>query len=136
MPIMERTDRIANGGYEADMETISGKRAVRAIRSKRFCAAAVLLLIVLLASACGGRERFLETEKTYPIWVEVKKHFDHTDSDTLLFFRNDGTLRLGCLIAINDSVDVESRIVEWEQIVKPLTLLGHMDKAGTICRKL
>jgi hypothetical protein len=73
-------------------------------------------------------DKFLETEKTYPIWEEVKEHFDHTDSDTLLFFRNDGTLRLGCLIAIANSIDVESHIEEWEQIVRPFTMLGHMDK--------
>ncbi|RAV21365.1 hypothetical protein [Paenibacillus contaminans] len=72
--------------------------------------------------------KFLETELTYPIWQEVKSHFDHTDSDTLLFIRNSGTLGLGCLIAIADPVDVEAHIGEWEQIVKPFTMLGHMDK--------
>lgn len=73
-------------------------------------------------------DMFLETEKTYPIWEKAKEHFDQTDSDTFLFFRNDGTLRLGCLIAIANSIDVESHIDEWEQIVKPFTMLGHMDK--------
>jgi hypothetical protein len=37
-------------------------------------------------------------------------------------------LRLGCLIAIAHSIDVESHIDEWEQIVRPFTMLGHMDK--------
>lgn len=73
-------------------------------------------------------DKFLETELTYPIWQEVKSHFDHTDSDTLLFFRNSGKLELGCLIAIAGSVDVEPHIEEWEQIVKPFTMLGHIDK--------
>jgi hypothetical protein len=66
---------------------------------------------------------FLETERTYPIWEKVKEHFDHSDSDTLLFFRNEGSFRLGCLIAIANSIDVESHINEWEQIVRPFTML-------------
>jgi hypothetical protein len=73
-------------------------------------------------------DKFLETELTYPIWQEVKSHFDHSDSDTLLFFRNSGKLELGCLIAIAGSVGVEPHIAEWEQIVKPFTMLGHIDK--------
>ncbi|MFD0590593.1 hypothetical protein ACFQZE_21630 [Paenibacillus sp. GCM10027627] len=73
-------------------------------------------------------DKFLETEVTYPIWQEVKKHFDHTDSDTLLFFRNSGKLELGCLIAIAGPVQVEPHLREWEEIVKPFTMLGHIDK--------
>lgn len=73
-------------------------------------------------------DKFLETELTYPTWEQVKSHFDHTDSDTLLFIRNSGKLGLGCLIAIENSVDLEAHLQEWEHIVRPFTMLGHMDK--------
>ena len=72
---------------------------------------------------------FLETEKTYPTWIDVREQFPNGDSDTLLFIRNKGDqLHLGCLIAVSKPVDTQSRIREWEQIVYPLTMLGHMDK--------
>jgi hypothetical protein len=71
----------------------------------------------------------LETAQTYPTWEQAKEKFPHSDSDTLLFFRNRGELlKLGCLIAISQPVDLESRLEEWGQIVYPFTMLGHMDK--------
>jgi hypothetical protein len=73
-------------------------------------------------------DKFLETELTYPTWEQVKSHFDHTDSDTLLFIRNSGKLGLGWLIAIENSIDLEKHMQEWEHIVSPFTMLGHMDK--------
>lgn len=72
---------------------------------------------------------FLETEKTFPTWIDVKEQFPNGDAETLLFIRNKGEqLHLGCLIAVSKPVDTQSRIREWEQIVYPLTMLGHMDK--------
>ncbi|MFD2612228.1 hypothetical protein [Paenibacillus gansuensis] len=71
---------------------------------------------------------FLETEKTYPTWEGARRQFVNGDSDTLLFIRNKGELKLGCLIAINATLDTEARIQEWAQIIYPFTMLGHMDK--------
>lgn len=72
---------------------------------------------------------FLETEKTFPTWIDVKEQFPNGDAETLLFIRNKGDqLHLGCLIAVSKPVDTQSKIREWEQIVYPLTMLGHMDK--------
>jgi hypothetical protein len=71
---------------------------------------------------------FLETELTYPTWEEAKKKYPSSDSDTLFFIRNRGGLKLGCLIAVANPVNTQSRIAEWSQIVYPFTMLGHMDK--------